>query len=157
MQSGDCHGLQNRRAAGHPVAGVFDSHTLPPSFLRLSTNHVAAEFRRGGRAPSPTHSHKTRMSGAPGLPPRDLLRHRLQHHILYFHRPLHRGLRVGVHASHGLLTLAARKADISCAISTGHIMCYRQLAVASLTSPPVKRTLRPALGLGLPELSIPSR
>ena len=30
MGSGDPPGLQNRRAAGHPVAGAFDSHTLPP-------------------------------------------------------------------------------------------------------------------------------
>jgi hypothetical protein len=32
MGSGDPPGLQNRRAAGLPVAGVFDSHTLPPMF-----------------------------------------------------------------------------------------------------------------------------
>src|SRR5258708_5401341 len=37
------------------------------------------------------------------LPPCNLFRHGLQHHVLYFHRPLHRGLRVRVHASHGLL------------------------------------------------------
>jgi hypothetical protein len=30
MRSGDRPGLQNRRAAGLPVAGAFDSHTLPP-------------------------------------------------------------------------------------------------------------------------------
>ena len=30
MGSGDPPGLQNRRAAGFPVAGAFDSHTLPP-------------------------------------------------------------------------------------------------------------------------------
>jgi hypothetical protein len=30
MWSGDRHGLQNRRAAGFPVAGGFDSHSLPP-------------------------------------------------------------------------------------------------------------------------------
>jgi len=33
MGSGDPHGLQNRRAAGIPVAGAFDSHTLPPTLL----------------------------------------------------------------------------------------------------------------------------
>src|SRR6516225_5249301 len=59
------------------------------------------------------------------LPPRDLLRHRLQHHILYFHRPLHRGLRVGIHASHGLPSPPAKRTyhvlsqpDISCATDT---------------------------------------
>jgi len=35
MQSGDCHGLQNRRAAGHPVTGGFDPHSLPPFFNGL--------------------------------------------------------------------------------------------------------------------------
>src|ERR1700694_1588404 len=30
MRSGDRPGLQNRRAAGFPVAGGFDSHSLPP-------------------------------------------------------------------------------------------------------------------------------
>jgi len=35
MGSGDPPGLQNRRAAGLPVAGAFDSHTLPPIFFVL--------------------------------------------------------------------------------------------------------------------------
>src|SRR5947208_13870520 len=30
MRSGDRPGLQNRRVAGHPVTGGFDSHSLPP-------------------------------------------------------------------------------------------------------------------------------
>jgi hypothetical protein len=50
---------------------------------------------------------------------------RLQHHVLYLHRPLHRGPRISFHAPHGLPSSTARKADISLAISTGHIMCYR--------------------------------
>src|SRR5437016_9938776 len=37
------------------------------------------------------------------LPPRNLLRHGPQNHFLDFHRPLHRGLRVGNHAPHALL------------------------------------------------------
>ena len=32
MQSGDCPGLQNRRAASCDVAGGFDPHSLPPMF-----------------------------------------------------------------------------------------------------------------------------
>jgi len=32
MRSGDRPGLQNRRAAGNPVAGGFDPHSLPPFF-----------------------------------------------------------------------------------------------------------------------------
>ena len=33
MRSGDRPGLQNRRAAGSPVAGGFDPHSLPPFSL----------------------------------------------------------------------------------------------------------------------------
>jgi hypothetical protein len=32
MRSGDRPGLQNRRAAGNPVTGGFDPHSLPPLF-----------------------------------------------------------------------------------------------------------------------------
>ncbi len=39
MWSGDHPGLQNRRAAGFPVAGAFDSHTLPPN------NKISRETR----------------------------------------------------------------------------------------------------------------
>jgi hypothetical protein len=35
MGSGDPPGLQNRRAAGLPVAGAFDSHTLPPFIFNV--------------------------------------------------------------------------------------------------------------------------
>ena len=35
MRSGDRPGLQNRRAAGNPVAGGFDPHSLPPFFDSL--------------------------------------------------------------------------------------------------------------------------
>ena len=37
MQSGDCPGLQNRRVAGFPVTGGFDSHSLPPIFNGLGS------------------------------------------------------------------------------------------------------------------------
>src|SRR5205807_5438516 len=61
------------------------------------------------------------------LPPRDLLRHGPQNHFLYFHRPLHRGLRVREHACHVLLPSPPEKRtdhvlsqpDISCANDTG--------------------------------------
>ena len=33
MRSGDRPGLQNRRAAGNPVTGGFDPHSLPPIFI----------------------------------------------------------------------------------------------------------------------------
>jgi cysteine synthase len=39
MRSGDRPGLQNRRAAGHPVIGGFDSHSLPPKFRRSFTEY----------------------------------------------------------------------------------------------------------------------
>src|SRR6204780_629000 len=63
------------------------------------------------------------------LPPADLLRHRLQHHFLYFHRPLHGGLCVGVHAWHGPLPPPEKRTyhllsqpDISCATDT--YLCF---------------------------------
>jgi hypothetical protein len=40
MGSGDPPGLQNRRAAGHPVAGAFDSHTLPPVRFQSRKLHM---------------------------------------------------------------------------------------------------------------------
>jgi len=45
MRSGDRPGLQNRRAAGFPVAGGFDPHSLPPfrSFIR-SARRVRHHF-----------------------------------------------------------------------------------------------------------------
>src|SRR5256714_12999655 len=60
------------------------------------------------------------------LPPRDLPRHSPQNHFLYFHRPLHRGLRVREHACHVLLPSPPEKRtdhvlsqpDISCANDT---------------------------------------
>src|SRR5580692_12284534 len=60
------------------------------------------------------------------LPPRDLLRHCLQHHVLYFHCPLHRGPRISFHAPHGLSSSpppnrtyhVLSQPDISCATDT---------------------------------------
>src|ERR1019366_6974544 len=60
------------------------------------------------------------------LPPRDLLRQGPQNHFLYLHRPLHCGLRVRIHAWHGLLLSPPEKRtdhvlsqpDISCATDT---------------------------------------
>jgi cysteine synthase len=44
MWSGDHPGLQNRRAAGFPVAGAFDSHTLPPN--NKISGKTRGRFRR---------------------------------------------------------------------------------------------------------------
>src|SRR5207244_12911458 len=47
MRSGDRPGLQNRRAAGYPVTGGFDPHSLPPFLLRLialQTGHFLQAF-----------------------------------------------------------------------------------------------------------------
>jgi len=63
------------------------------------------------------------------LPPGNLLRHRSQNDFLYFHHPLHGGPRIAVHARPpACIFFPSRlfKADISCANSTGHIMCYQQ-------------------------------
>ena len=40
MRSGDRPGLQNRRAAGNPVVGGFDPHSLPPSKTRVITEDL---------------------------------------------------------------------------------------------------------------------
>jgi len=37
MDSGESLGLQNRREAGLPVFGGFDSHSLPPSKTSIIT------------------------------------------------------------------------------------------------------------------------
>src|SRR5256884_1333937 len=74
------------------------------------------------------------------LPPRDLLRHGPQNPFLYFHRPLHRGLRVREHACHVLLPSPPEKRtdhvlsqpDISCANDS-----CRFLAVVSKLKCPV--------------------
>src|SRR5437660_11304695 len=65
------------------------------------------------------------------LPPRDLLRHGPQNHFLYFHRTIHRGLRVREHACHVLLPSPPEKRtdhvlsqpDISCANDTDFWSC----------------------------------
>jgi hypothetical protein len=49
MWSGDRPGLQNRRVAGFPVTGGFDSHSLPP-FFRFSARFES----RCGMTLSPT-------------------------------------------------------------------------------------------------------
>ena len=46
MRSGDRPGLQNRRAAGHPVAGGFDPHSLPPFFNGFARQLVKHGFGR---------------------------------------------------------------------------------------------------------------
>ena len=50
MWSGDHPGLQNRRAAGLPVTGGFDPHSLPPLFNNLQTRKSLASQFGFGRA-----------------------------------------------------------------------------------------------------------
>jgi hypothetical protein len=50
MRSGDRPGLQNRRAAGNPVAGGFDPHSLPPLFNDLQTCKSLANQLGFGKA-----------------------------------------------------------------------------------------------------------
>src|SRR5580765_3072481 len=76
--------------------------------------------------PPPPHVPVADAQDLRRLPPPDLLRHRLQHHVLYFHRPLHRGPRISFHAPHGLSSSPPAKRtyhllsqpDISCATDT---------------------------------------
>src|SRR5260370_32333081 len=72
------------------------------------------------------------------LPPCNLFRHGLQHHVLYFHRPLHRGLRVRLHASHGLLPSPPEK-------RTYHLLSQPDISSATDSSaiptlPPARRS-----------------
>jgi hypothetical protein len=45
MRSGDRPGLQNRRAAGFPVTGGFDSHSLPPSLSSAGLGNYVSGVR----------------------------------------------------------------------------------------------------------------
>ena len=46
MRSGDRPGLQNRRAAGFPVAGGFDPHSLPPFLAADGSDAMAKRIER---------------------------------------------------------------------------------------------------------------
>src|SRR5947207_9014677 len=86
------------------------------------------------------------------LPPRDPFRHRPQAYFLYFHRPLHRGLRVKNHASHGLSPSPPEKRtdhvlsqpDISCANDT---RLFFRTSVGVNTGRPISYCLRSASGM----------
>src|ERR1700675_3277155 len=105
------HPLQHRQ--WHP----FRRRHAPPS-IESSPNPTLL------RAPPPAvHLPIGDANDLRRLPPCDLLRCCPQNHFLYFHRPLRRGSRVGIHASHGLLSSPPAKRtyhllirpDISCA------------------------------------------
>jgi hypothetical protein len=49
MRSGERPGLQNRRAAGNPVAGGFDPHSLPPFFNRAGLSQKIKAAHSLGR------------------------------------------------------------------------------------------------------------
>src|ERR1035441_2805848 len=99
----------------------FINTTWPGSTLQQSTVGAYSGFLVA--LPNPPHVPVADAQYLRRLPPRDLLRHRLQHHVLYFHRPLHRGPRISFHAPHGLLSSPPAKRtyhllsqpDISCA------------------------------------------
>jgi hypothetical protein len=57
---------------------------------------------------------------------RELLRQGSQYHFLHLHRPLHRGLRIGLHACLRGPTLA---------VLSGHFMCYFPRTNHVLTTP----------------------
>src|ERR1039458_6808436 len=96
----------------------------PQDFLHHRQRHFL-----GRRFPSPSVKQPSKpelfitLSPVPHLPVADP---RPQNDFLYFHRPLHRGLRVREHASHGLLPSPPEKRthhllsqpDISCANDT---------------------------------------
>src|ERR1700692_2365283 len=61
------------------------------------------------------------------LPPRNLLRHGPQNHFLYFHRPLHRGLRVREHDCHVLSPSPPEK-------RTDHVLSQPDISSANDTA-----------------------
>src|SRR5216683_2705935 len=83
------------------------------------------------------------------LPPRDLLRHGPQYYFLYFHRPLHRGLRVRNHALHGLLPSPHEK-------RTDHVLSQPDISCANdITTAAMLRTiLRTIFGTGFIDSSV---
>src|SRR6201993_3975885 len=115
-----------------PVQCEHFLHRPPPS-RRLSPPPVVqpvVTLFHVALSPTP-HVPVTDPKDLRRLPPGDPLRHRLQYHILHFHCPLHRGLRVRIHACHGLLPSPPAKRtyhllsqpDISCATDSGG--CWR--------------------------------
>jgi len=61
MWSGDHPGLQNRRAAGYPVTGGFDSHSLPPF---IAGRKAAMTRRRWACIGMVTNSYRLLLCGA---------------------------------------------------------------------------------------------
>src|ERR1700722_19709158 len=106
--------------------------------------------------PPPPHVPVTDPQDLRRLKPGNLLRHCLQHYILYFHRPLHRGPRISFHAPHGLPPSPPAKRtshllshpDISCAtdidrpsrlrVRRGAAKVVRELEVVMKKSVPVE-------------------
>jgi hypothetical protein len=62
MRSGDRPGLQNRRAAGNPVAGGFDPHSLPPFFNELRRVAIRSQSVECQSATLEAHEERTRSS-----------------------------------------------------------------------------------------------
>ena len=81
MRSGDRPGLQNRRAAGNPVAGGFDPHSLPPFLTRINTEDLhfraigcaryCANLRHDRETPSRSRLRSEPSERLPVLPPEE--------------------------------------------------------------------------------------
>src|SRR5215470_12177478 len=118
-----------RPATSHESAARSDRNTSPgiartPSPPSPVQQPVVPLFYVA--LPPPPHMPVADAQYLRRLPPGNLLGHRLQHDVLYFHRPLHRGPRVRVHACHALSSSPPAKRtshvlsqpDISCATDT---------------------------------------
>src|ERR1700693_2731459 len=79
--------------------------------------------------PPPPHVPVADANDLRCLKPRNLLRHCLQYHFLYFHRPLHRGPQVRFHASHGLLLSPPAKRTYR-VLSQPDISCANDISIA---------------------------
>jgi len=114
----------NRNTSRDTVQDAPPCPSVPSSAKAYpAAGEMPAEAELCVALPPPSHLPIADADDLRRWPPGNLLGRRPQNHFLYFHCPLRRGPRVGIHAPHGLFTLASRKVDRSRAISTGHIMC----------------------------------
>src|SRR5216684_858364 len=108
--------IESQHLLHHPQRDSLRRRPTPPAIKQSVIAELLVTL------PPAPHVPVTDANNFRRLPPRDLLRHCPQYHFLYFHRPLHRGLRIRNHASHGLLSSPPEKRtyhvlsqpDISC-------------------------------------------
>src|SRR5713226_9448625 len=95
--------IESQHLLHHPQRDSLRRRPTPPAIKQSVIAELLVTL------PPAPHVPVTDANNFRRLPPRDLLRHCPQYHFLYFHRPLHRGLRIRNNASHGLLSSPPEK------------------------------------------------